>query len=1064
MKQILLFMLVFVCVSHAIAQNSKISGKVVDPDGVTLPGVTVLVKGTNTGTATNAEGTYALDAPPASTLVFSFIGYASQEFVVGNQTTINATMAPDTKQLAEVVVTAFGIEREKKALGYTIQEVSGEKLAEVKSSNVVNNLSGRVAGVQVSSNGGPGSSSNIVIRGMSSVSRNNQPLVVVDGVPIQQASSLGIDPVTGLRTKNESSYGGGISDINPENIASMSILKGPNAAALYGSRAANGVILITTKNGAGSKGIGVDISSSATFERPLVKPDFQDTYGGGNGYRTWYNNGRSGSITDPLEIQQYRAAYGPAASLTGTEGTDESWGAPLDGRLVRQWWTGTEVAPLTPQPDNWDEYWETGKTFFNSIALTGGNDKGSFRLSIGRLNQTGIMFNNDYKRNNFNLNSAYNLTPKLKAVVSAEYIQTESENRSYQSGQQFIWSHRHVSWDQLKDWRDYTGVHIQRAGDNLPPNWQHTFFTNPFYQQEFLPNGNNKDRLRGNIALSYAFNNNISLMLRSGTDIWTDTRINVTNWERISNGNRLFGAYNEEVLRNQETNHDIILTYKKDISPDFSFNSQLGGIYRRNYYKRNYAGVPQLVIDRLYTLNNNAVPNTNQSNIEEFNVQSLFAAAQFSFRNSLFLDVTGRNDWSSTLPVKQNSFFYPSVSLSTVVTDLLQLNSNTLSFAKVRASWAQVGNDADPYQLYQLYDARTPWAGSLPIYGESTDINNLNLKPEITTGIEYGADMRFLKGRIGLDATYYTKSTKDQILGVEISKATGYNRRFLNAGEVTNKGIELMLNGTPVQLSNSFQWEVSLNYARNRSKVVELAEGLTTYTLYATRGMSSEARVGEAYGTFYGTAFLRSPDGQIVYDNVRGTPLLAQGQKVLGNIQPDWIGGFSNSFTFKGITLSALIDVRKGGDIYDEGTGTARWTGQYEETAVGREEGVIGKGVKNVGTADAPVYVPNDIIADAKLFYSYNNPRTYHESAIIDASYVKLREVSLGYQIPAFLTSRIKAQSARISFVGRNIAILFKNNPHIDPEIDSQGGNAQGFTYGQLPNSRSLGVNLDIKF
>ncbi|KAA5540819.1 SusC/RagA family TonB-linked outer membrane protein [Adhaeribacter rhizoryzae] len=1050
MKRILSLFLVMLCISQAMAQNSKITGKVTEAGGGALPGVTVLVKGTNTGTASDLEGAFALEAPTNSTLVFSFIGYATQEVALGNKTTLNVEMAMDAKQLGEVVITAFGIEREKKALGYTIQEVSGEKLAQVKSSNVVNSLSGRVAGVQVSSNGGPGSSSNIVIRGMGSVSRNNQPLVVIDGVPIQQA--------------NNNRYGGGISEVNPENIASMSVLKGPNAAALYGSRAANGVILITTKNGVGVKGIGVEVSSSITTERPSVKPDFQDIYGGGNGYRTWYNNGRSGSITDPLEIEQYRAAYGPNAPLSGTEGTDESWGAPMDGRLVRQWWTGTGVAPLTPQPNNWEEYWETGQTFVNSVALTGGNDKGSFRLSLGRLDQTGIMYNNDFQRNNINLSSAYNLTPELKATVSAEYIKSGSDNRSYQSGQQFIWSHRSVSWDQLKNWRDYTGVHIQRPGDDLPPNWQHTFFSNPFYQQDYMPNANDKDRLRGSMALSYDINSNLSLMLRSGTDFWTDTRINVTNWERVSNGNRLYGAYNEEVLRNSETNHDIMLTYKKDFGPDFSFNGQAGGIYRNNYYKRNYTSVAQLVIDRLYTLNNNAVPNTNESAIEEFNVQSLFGAAQFGFRNALFLDVTGRNDWSSTLPTSNNSFFYPSVSLSAVVTDLMEMNSNILSFAKLRASWAQVGNDADPYQLYQLYESKTPWNGSLPAFGESTDINNANLKPEITTGTEFGADVRFLGGRIGLDATYYTKSTKDQILGVEISKATGYNRRFLNAGEVTNKGVEVMLSGTPLQLANGFQWEVSLNYARNRSMVVELAEGLTTYTLYTTRGLSSEARVGQAYGTFYGNAFLRSPDGQIIYDKVLGTPSLAPGQTVLGNIQPDWIGGFSNAFTYKGITLSALIDVRKGGDIYDEGTGTARWTGQYEETAVGREEGVIGKGVKNIGTADAPEYVPNDVIADAKLFYGYNNPRTYHEAAIIDASYVKLREVSLGYQLPAFLTNRIKAQSARVSLVGRNLAILFRNNPHIDPEVDSQGGNAQGFTYGQLPNSRSMGVSLDIKF
>ena len=1039
---------------QAMAQSRTVQGKVFSQeDGSYIPGVSVVLKGTTIGAATDIEGHYQVSVPEeGGTLVFSFIGLQKQEIPIGNQTEVNVTLLPDSKQLTEVVVTAFGIEREKKALGYTVQEVTGESLAEVKSSNVINNLSGKVAGVQITSNGGPGSGSNIVIRGSSSVSGNNQPLVVIDGVPIQQSSS----------SSTNNRYGGGISEVNPNDIATLTVLKGANAAALYGSRAGNGVILITTKSGAKNKGIGVEISSSATFERPLVKPNFQNMYGGGNGNRTWYNNGRSGAITDPLEIQQYRAAYGPNAPLTGTAGTDESWGAPLDGRLVRHWWSGTDVAPLTPQPNNWNEFWETGQTFSNSVALTGGNDAGSFRLSIGRLNQTGIMAFNDFHRNNFSLSSNYNLTSKLKAVVSGEYIKSGSDNRSYTSGQEFIWSHRHVSWGQLKDWRDYTDVHVQRPGDDLPPNWQHTFFTNPFFREEFLPNQNEKDRLRGSLALSYAFSDKLNLMLRSGTDMWTDTRINKTRFPRTSNGNYLGGQYSEEVLRNQESNHDLILTYNTDFASDFSFNGQFGGVLRENYYKRNYTQVADMLVDGLFTLSNNASPNVNESATEKRQVQSLFGSTQFGYRDFLFLDVTGRNDWSSTLPAGNNSFFYPSVSVSSVLTEMLPISSDLLSFAKLRASWAKVGNDADPYMLMQVFESKIAWNGSVPTYAESTTINNRDLKPELTTGVEIGADLRFLGGRLALDATYYSQSTTDQILGVEISKATGYHTRILNAGEITNKGVEIMLMGTLVELANGFTWDVSLNFARNRNQVVELAEGLTTYTLHTQRGMTSEARVGLPYGTFYGTAFERAPDGQHIFNN--GLPVVAAGQSVLGNIQPDWLGGISNSLRFKGITVSALIDIKKGGDIYDEGTGTARWTGQYAETALGREEGVIGTGVKNVGTSESPVYVPNDVVADAKQFYGYNNPRTYHESAIFDASYVKLREASIGYQIPSSLTKRIMAQSARISLVGRNLAILFKNTPHIDPEVDGQGGNAQGFTYGSLPSSRSVGVNLNVVF
>ena len=1039
-----------------MAQSVPLSGKISGADdGMGLPGASVIIKGTNVGTNADSDGNFKLSAPADGILVISFVGYLSQEVKVGNQSVLNISLQADTRQLSEVVVTAFGIEREKKALGYTVQEIKGGSLTEARATNVANGLSGKVAGLRIQSNGGPGSGSTILIRGSSSISGNNQPLIVIDGVPMQQSG--------------DNRFGGGISEVNPDNIKDISVLKGPNAAALYGSRAANGVILITTKNGQGTKGLGIEVNSNVTFERPWIKPDFQDMYGGGNGYRTWYNDGWSGPITDPLQIQQYRAAYGPNAPLTGTAGTDESWGAPLDGRLVRHWWSGTEVAPLLPNPNNWEEYWNTGQTINNSVALSGGNEQGFFRLSIGNVAQTGIMYYNDFSRNNFRLNSGYNLSKKLNISVSGEYIKSGSKNKSYSSGQQFIWAHRHISWAQHRDYEQYMDTHIQRAvpgrpADTDPPNWQHTFFTNPYFIERNLPYSNDKDRLLGNIALTYKFTPALSLMLRSGTDLWTDTRINVSNFERVRNGNRTPGRYNEEVLRNQETNSDFILTYTKQLSSQFSTNFQFGGIHRTNYYKRNFFNVGELVVDGLYNAGN-SVPsqNTIESAIRKSEVQSLFGSAQFGWRNAVFLDVTARNDWSSTLPSEARSYFYPSASLSAVLTDLLDVQSNVLSFGKVRASWAQVGNDTDPYQLSQTFLSSGAWNGSLSKFSENTVIANSSLKPEITTGIELGADFRFFKGRVGLDVTYYNQSTRNQILGVEISKASGYNRRILNAGEITNQGIEIVLSGTPLRSSRGLTWDVSLNYARNRNKVISLAEGLTTFTLAAQRGLTSEARVGQPYGTLYGVGFERSPDGQIIYDN--GLPRVSTQQTILGNIQPNFTGGFLNTFSYKGVVLTALLDVRVGGDIFDEGTGTARWTGQYEETALGREEGVIGKGVKEiVGPDGTKSYVPNDIIIAANQFYSYNNPRRYHEAAIFDASYVKLRELSLGYQIPAAALRKLFIQSAKVSLVGRNVLMIFKNTPHVDPEFDRLGGNAQGFGYGELPSSRSMGMNLSLTF
>ncbi|QHT68580.1 SusC/RagA family TonB-linked outer membrane protein [Rhodocytophaga rosea] len=1054
-KLLLIIFSIFLYSGAAQAQQ-KISGKVsAQEDGSIVPGVNITIKGTTSGTVTDGTGMYSITVPDAKAiLVFSFIGLTTEEIEVGNQTTIDVQMTSDVKTLTEIVVTAFGIEREKKALGYAVQEVKGADIVESRSSNLANSLSGRVAGVRVTSNGGPGSGSTVQIRGAGSVNGNNQPLIVIDGVPTEQSGSKQLGSV--------------LTEISPDNIKEISVLKGPSASALYGSRGYNGVILITTKNGSGQKGIGVEINSNMTFERPLVKPDFQDMYGGGNGYRTWYNDGWSGVISDPLQIDQYQSAYGTTAPLTGTEGTDESWGGPMDGRLVRQWWTGTEVAPLTPQPDNWEQFWETGRTFTNNIAISGSNNKGNFRLSLGRMDQTGIMASNDFKRNNIRLNTGYNFTPKLSITMSAEYAKSGSDNRSYTNGQEFIWSHRHTNWDQVKDWRSYTGVHIQRAvagkpADNDPPNWQHTYFTNPYFLQEMLPYSNEKDRLLGIIALQYKFTDYLSLMLRTGTDYSTDTRTNIINFDRVRNGNRTPGRYSEELLRYQETNSDFMLRFNKDISSMFSLNAMVGGLHRTNYYKRNFVNVGELVVDRLYNLAN-SVPSLNvtESTIQEREAQSLFGSFQVGFRNSVFVEVTGRNDWSSTLPKADRSYFYPSVSFTAALTDLFNIQSNMLSFAKLRASWAQVGNDTDPYRLSQTFLASGSYNGAIPKFYENLTIANPTLKPERMTGSELGVDLRFLQNRVGLDVTYYNQDAQDQILDVEISKASGYNKRIINAGKIVNKGIEISLNATPIKLPGSFSWDVSVNFARNRNKVVALADGLTTYLLASQNGLQSLASVGQPYGTLFGVAFERSPDGQVVYKD--GLPVVATSSQVLGNIQPDWTGGLQNTFSFKGIVLSALIDVRKGGDIFDLGTGVARWTGQYEETAVGREEGIIGTGVMNIGTTESPQYVPNNIIVDANRLYGYNNPRNYHETGIFDGSYVKLRELSLGYQIPSAWLSKLFIQTAKISAVGRNVAILFKNTPHIDPEVDRFGANGQGFAYGELPSTRSIGFNVSLGF
>lgn len=1019
------------------AQNRSVTGKVIDENKQPIPGASVLVKGTTKGAATDINGEFTVSLSVAENILeVSFIGYDKKEVNVGNQSSVTIALEPDETALAEVVVTAFGMEREKKALGYATQAVEGSQIADARQANIANNLSGRIAGVQINSNSMPGSGSHIVIRGSSSVAGNNQPLIVLDGVPLEQSA--------------DRRYGGGFSEINPDNIKEINVLKGATAAALYGSRAANGVIMVTTKDGSGTKGIGVEYNTNMTFDRPLVKPDFQNIYGGGIGYRTWYVDGRNGFDAD---------------GIRGTAGVDESWGAPMDGRLVPLWYSAPERVPLLPQTNNWEQFWETGRTSSHNVAVSGGSEAGSFRLSIGRLDQSSIMYNNDYYRNNFKLNAGYNFTPWLNVTVSSEYIKSGSDNRRYTASSDFIWSHRHTDFDKLRNWEHYYDTHRQtfRSGDDYPyANWQHEYFSNPYFLQDRYTNANVKDRLVGNIAATYKFSDDLSLMVRTGTDYWSDTRTNVTSVERTKNSVRILGAYTESLINSQETNSDFILSYNKSLNNGLSFNMQAGGINRTNNFRMNTVNVRELTIDGLYNLGNYASPVVPSSEIRKQVVNSLFGAAQIGYNNSLFLDLTGRNDWSSTLPINANSFFYPSVALSAVVTDLLDIQSGVLSFAKIRASLAQVGNDADPYMLNQVFVSQGLWAGTTPTYAESSEIANRNLKPEITTGKELGLDMRFLNGRIGMDFTYYHQSTTNQILAVAISRASGYESQILNAGRITNQGVEMMLTAALLDNKGGLNWGVAFNFARNRNLVVELAEGLENYTLGSQNSLTSEARVGEPYGTLYGRRYLRSPEGEIVYSN--GLPQLEPGTFALGNIQPDWIGGVSNTFSYRGFSFGTLIDIRMGGDIFDVGTGLARKTGQYAETAIGREEGVIGKGMKNLGSAETPLYVPNDVVVDAQSFWNAQNPRTYHEAGVFDGSFVKLREVTFGYSLPQAFLSNTFIQSARVSLVGRNLAILHRNHSHMDPEVDMKGGNAQGFAYGEQPSTRNVGFNLNVSF
>ncbi len=1072
---VLLFTFLVVHLSGQSASEGMLKG-VVKGAEEPLIGATVYLKGTSKGTITDFDGNFelSLEGQESKILVVSYTGFVTEEIELTGQDFIEVTLSDEALDLNEIVVTALGVEREKKALGYAVQDVNSEAFTTNQSSNPVNSLAGKVAGVQITQANALGGGSQVTIRGNSSILGNNQPLYVIDGVPMEgDFASPGTSGSVSASDNNV--YGGGISEINPDNIASMSVLKGPNAAALYGSRAANGVILITTKNGSETKGLGVDYSISYVSDRPFVVPEFQNTYGGGNGYVSWYTDGRNGGITDPGELAQFQQAYGSRYTPQGTAGVDESWGAPMDGRLVRTWWSGTEVAPLVPVPDSWENYFETGQSVNHSLSLSGANERGSFRLSMSQQDQTGIMYNNDFSKTNFRINSDYNLTDKLKVAVRSEYIKSGSDNRQQVSmSSPQTWHHRHDDWGLLKDWRDYMDVHITREGDEYPyANWQHSFFSNPFYIQDFLTNSNDKDRFLGNIALNYQFTDNLSLMVRTGTDLWTDTRINITRNERVKSGVVRTQAFYEDVHRRQESNSDVVLSYNKYFNNTFSIDAKVGAVHRTNFFKRNRTTVNDATINGLYNVANNATPNSNISRIENKTVNSVFGSLSMGYKNFLYVDVTARNDWSSTLPIDNNSYFYPSVSTSLVISELMDLSpTSVLSFAKVRGSWAQVGNDTDPYRLSQVFTAQNAWNASTPVFSENTELANSDLKPEKTTGVELGFDVRLFRNRLGFDFTYYQQTTTDQIMNIAVSRSTGYESKLINAGEIQNKGIEAVLYGTVIKKPD-FSWDLSLNFAQNRNKVIELftdANGnvLETIVLSSRRGLSLEARVGEAYGTLYGSAYKRVPDGplagQIVFKD--GVAQKEDDLKVIGNATPDWIGGIQNTVRWKQFSLTASIDAKIGGDISDESSSTGMQTGIYAITALGREEGVIGVGAKNIGSEESPVYVPNDVVANTKSVVRQLSVRSVNEGAVFEASYVKLREMKLSYVFSPKALSKVSfIRGLSISLIGRNLAMLYSTHSQIDPELNIYGGNLQGaLNYAILPSTRSLGGSINISF
>ena len=998
-------------------------------------GVSVTVKGTRIGTLTDERGFFSLRVPSeGEILVFSYLGYTTEEVPISDD--IAVVMNQEAIGIEGLVVTALGVRREKRSLGYSVQDVTGAELMEVPEMNIVNSLKGNVAGVQITDAGPTGGSSRIVIRGAGSIAGNNQPLFVVDGVPINNSAPAnygygGID------------YGNAVSDIDPANIEAISVLKGPNAAALYGSRAAAGAVVITTKSGRGASGGGLGLSASMSFtnEEPLRLPGYQNRYGQGGKGRFDFIDGKGAGTFDF---------------------TDESWGPLLDGRLIDQF-TGPEQ-PWVARPDNVRNFFRTGMTLNTNIAVSRATERSNLRLSVSNLEAHGMTPGNTQKKLGVILKGGAGLSDRLYLDASLNYIDMEGINRpgtGYNTDNPmlgFVWFGRQVDLEQLRNFRCTGNEPTPCIVGDGQYNWNYNFHNNPFWAALVNTNGDERDRVIGNLSLDYQINDWLTATGTVARDWYRHHRKRVVAPNSAPPDGE--GSFGEETLFRSETNLDLVLAATRVLSSDLTLDVAAGSNNRKNQFEGTGVSVNRLTVPGIYSIDNAAVTPEPWDLMSEKETQSVYGSLSLNYQGYLNFDLTGRNDWSSTLPKVANSYFYPSLSSAFVFTEAFpQTRAGPVSSGKIRASWTRVGNDAPPYQLASVFSAQTLWGGA-PMFAVPNTIPNSELKPEQTTAWEVGADIGFFDERLGFVLTYYQRETTNQILGVQVSSASGSTNQVLNAGAVENKGVELLVKATPVHLNNGLNWDVTVNWSENNSKVSELAGDLETLVLGTYWDLNVEARLGEPYGAFFGNGFLRNEDGDLLL-NGSGFPQIDPVRKILGNYNPDWIGGIQNRFSYGPIDLSVLVDGQMGGDIFSTTNYWGQYTGVLDSTLRGREtdwcepgivvDGILPDGSRNGTTASATV-CPEDF---------FHNQFGSQEIAIADASYAKLREVRLGYVLPSSWLNQVGFAGATVSLIGRNLA-LWTEIDNIDPETAFDASNVQGLEFGQFPTARSIGFSISV--
>lgn len=1074
MKNLLL--IVCLVLSSAMGYDTlaqTVSGQVTDQsDGMPLPGVSVLIKGTSTGTATDVDGNYSLNVPGEETvLVFSFLGFQTEEETVGNRSTINVNLAEDAAELSEVIVTALGIERDVRALQYSITEVGGEEFTQARENNIANQLAGRVAGVNVSNvASGPAGSSRVIIRGNTSLQGGNQPLYVIDGIPMDN-TNFGQAGVWG-----GADQGDGMTSVNPDDIESMSVLKGASAAALYGSRAANGVILITTKRGTARRGIGVEVNSNVVFERINNQTDLQTQFGSGR----FQGDQITGAAVRPTTVRQ------------GYDWGTQAWGERL-GSGTAMHFDGVE-RPYVYAGDNWNRFYETGTAFTNSLSLSGGSETQTFRFNATDMRSSSVVPNAGFDRLNMSIATSGKFGKKLTFDAKVLYSKERTQNRprlSDSPGNAFqsifaLPPNVNVEWG--KGDPNRLGTIPIGTDPALLSTWgfaeqeeylmtNNPWGQNPYFSTYQLSINDVRDRIITSGSLKYSITEHLYLSGRAGMDWYTRRGTTLTPQ---GTGYQRNGSMNESERRVNEINLEAMLGYNREFG-NFGVNAFVGANRMRREDETISANGQGFNVPFFHAINNTVTRNFGYG-YSGWGINSVFGSAEVSYKNFIFLTATGRTDWFSVLDPQFNDITYPSLGTSFVFSDALTELPNWLSFGKIRGSWARVGNSTvGPYQIQNVYSLlgapavdhsgnQVAMASFATAGGNAGTIPNRFLKPLLSTEVEVGFDVRFFQNRLGLDFTYYQQKSTDDQLNAQVSRSSGFGSTLVNLGEMENKGVEILLTGSPIR-TNNFNWDISFNVARNRNKVISLIEGSDILNVEEprTRTVFVQHRTGYPFGVLAGWVQKKSPDGQPVFEE-NGAPVQSDQMEVIGNGIPDWTGGINNSITFKGINFSALVDFRIGGDLYS-GTNVrlTQW-GLHKQTLQGRagEEPLTVSGVIESGTASdgTPIYESFSKTlspGEANNYWNQMGNRV-QDHFIYDGSFAKLRQVTLGYNFPRSIMEKTPFTNLNLSFVGRNLSILWKNVENIDPESGYSSGNGQGLDYFGMPQTRTFGFNVRATF